>query len=164
LIITICSTIGNLTSQFLANLHLNDFDHEIASMTGVASYLRYVDDFALFAHDRSSLERARARIEAELEAMRLRLHPIKSQIRRCHVGTNFVGFHVLSDRIRVRNHTLRRGRRRLRAVAAAVAAGRLAPEQARQRLISWNAHLRHGNTWRLRRQAFAPLPFANDLL
>jgi retron-type reverse transcriptase len=156
--------IGNLTSQFLANLHLNDFDHEIASMTGVASYLRYVDDFALFAHDRPSLERARARIEAELEALRLRLHPIKSQIRRCHVGTSFVGFHVLSDRIRVRNHTLRRGRRRLRAVAAAVAAGRLAPEQARQRLISWNAHLRHGNTWRLRRQAFAPLPFANDLL
>jgi RNA-directed DNA polymerase len=96
--------IGNLTSQFLANLHLNDFDHEIASMTGVASYLRS------------------------------------------------------SDRIRVRNHTLSRGRRRLRAVAAAVAACRLAPEQARQRLISWNAHLRHGNTWRLRRP-----PFANDI-
>jgi len=155
--------IGNLTSQFLANLHLNDFDHRIASLRGVASYLRYVDDFALFAHDRPSLERAQGRIEAELEALRLRLHPIKSQMRRCRDGTSFVGFHLLSGRIRVRNHTLRRGRRRLRAVAAAVAAGNLAPDQARQRLISWNAHLAHGHTWRLRRQAFAPLPFANDL-
>lgn len=48
-------------------------------------------------------------------------------------------------------------------MAAPVAAGRLAPEQARMRLISWNAHLAHAQTWRLRRQAFAPLPFANDL-
>ncbi len=63
-----------------------------------------------------------------LEALRLRLHPIKSQIRRCNDGTSFVGFHVLSDRIRVRNHTLS-----------------------------------HGHTWRLRRQAFAPLPFADGL-
>ena len=155
--------IGNLTSQFLANLHLNDFDHRVASMTGVASYLRYVDDFSLFAHDRTSLERAQTVIEAELEALRLRLHPIKSQIRRCRDGTSFVGFHLLSDRIRVRNHTLRRGRRRLRAVAAAVAAGLMSAEEARKRLISWNAHLAHGQTWRLRRQAFTPLPFANDL-
>jgi hypothetical protein len=50
------------------------------------------------------------------------------------------------DLLNVRNHTLRRGRRRLRALAAAVAAGRLAPDQAQQRLISWNAHLAYGHT------------------
>ena len=41
--------IGNLTSQFLANLHLDRFDHRTAALPGIEAYLRYVDDFALFA-------------------------------------------------------------------------------------------------------------------
>ena len=74
------------------------------------------------------LERARTVAERELEALRLRLHPIKSQIRRTADGASFVGFHLRDGRVRVRQHTLRRGRRRLKAVAAAVDAGDLAPE------------------------------------
>lgn len=105
--------IGNLTSQFLANLHLDRFDHTIAALPGV--------------------------------------------------GASFVGFHVLPGRVRVRNHNLLKGRRRLRALARAVAAGHCSPEVARIRVISWNAHLAHGTTWRLRRRLFRDLPFAAGL-
>jgi hypothetical protein len=45
----------------------------------------------------------------------------------------------------------------------AVAAGVLAPAAARSSLVSWNAHLAHGHTWRLRRRLFAGLPYAADL-
>ena len=42
--------IGNLTSQFSANLYLDRFDHRVTEVLG-APYVRYVDDFALFHDD-----------------------------------------------------------------------------------------------------------------
>jgi RNA-directed DNA polymerase len=155
--------IGNLTSQFLANFHLDHFDHRVHRLSGIGAYLRYVDDFALFASTRQALLLAREAIESDLANLRLRLHPIKSQIRRCGDGASFVGFFVRPARVRVRNHNLIAGRRRLRRQARAVAAGLCAPEVARQSLLSWNAHLAHGHTLRLRRRLFAGLPFAADL-
>jgi retron-type reverse transcriptase len=75
--------IGNLTSQFLANLHLNALDHTLSALPGVRAYLRYVDDLALFADHPEPLERARRRLEAELAALRLRAHPVKTQVLWC---------------------------------------------------------------------------------
>jgi hypothetical protein len=102
-------------------------------------------------------------IDQELTALRLRLHPIKSQIRRCGDGASFVGFFVKPARVRVRNHNLIHGRRRLKRQAQAVAAGLCSSEAARRSLQSWNAHLAHGHTLRLRRRLFAGLTFAPQL-
>ena len=155
--------IGNLTSQFLANFHLDGLDHIASALPGTGAYLRYVDDFALFSQSAEPLRQARRRLGAELAALRLRLHPIKTQIRRTTDGASFVGFMVWPGRIRVRNHNLIRGRRRLRQLREAVAQGQCTPEQARASVLSWNAHLAHGHTMRLRRKLFAGLPFAADL-
>jgi hypothetical protein len=107
--------IGNLTSQFLANLHLNALDHTLSALPGVCAYQRYV------------------------------------------------GFVVRPGRLRVRNHNLRRGCRRLKLQHKAVLAGTLPAAAARTSLLSWNAHLAHGHTWRLRRRLFFSLPYAADL-
>jgi len=155
--------IGNLTSQYLANLHLNDFDHAVRSLAGICAYLRYVDDGALFADHPEPLERAKLRIEQELAALRLRLHPVKTQIRRTLDGASFVGFHVVRGVIRLRNHSLLRGRRRLKSHAKGVSAGSVSSEQARASLQSWNAHLAHGHTHNLRRRLFQGLSFAPEL-
>ena len=155
--------IGNLTSQFLANFHLDGFDHTIRALPGIEAYLRYVDDCALFAESPEPLRRARSRIERELAALRLRLHPIKSQIRRTADGASFVGFFVRPGRVRLRNHNLIRGRRRLKRLGHAVATGACSMEEARTSLLSWNAHLAHGHTIRLRRRLFAGVPFADGL-
>ena len=155
--------IGNLTSQYLANLHLNDFDHAVRSLAGICAYLRYVDDGALFADHPEHLERAKLRIEQELVALRLRLHPVKTQIRRTLDGASFVGFHVVRGVIRLRNHSLLRGRRRLKSHAQGVSAGSVSSEQARASLQSWNAHLAHGHTHNLRRRLFQGLSFAPEL-
>ncbi|MFN7678842.1 MAG: reverse transcriptase domain-containing protein [Cyanobacteriota bacterium] len=155
--------IGNLTSQFLANLHLNALDHAMAALPGIRAYLRYVDDLALFADHPEPLNTAKACLDRELAALRLRAHPIKTQTRRCGDGASFVGFVVRPGRIRVRNHNLRRGCRRLRRQMAAAAAGELPLTAARESLLSWNAHLAHGHTWRLRRRLFRDLPWAEGL-
>ncbi len=47
--------IGNLTSQFWANCFLNPFDHFVKRELRCPGYVRYVDDFLLFADDKASL-------------------------------------------------------------------------------------------------------------
>jgi len=149
--------IGNLTSQFFANVYLNGFDHFVKEQLKAEKYVRYVDDFALFSDDEQFLADARLAIENYLAGLRLLIHPIKSQLSKTQHGGNFMGFRVLPGCIRVRAENLRRARRRLRRMQAAYRAGALALEQVTQSLRSWIAHLEHGDTWQLRERVFADL-------
>jgi len=151
--------IGNLTSQFFANLYLNGFDHFVKESLQARSYLRYVDDFALFSDDRGFLVAAQQAIEAYLASLRLRLHPVKTQIFETRLGANFVGFRVLPNRIRVRNDNLRRARWRGRRLQRQFSQGELSLAEVVQRLRSWEAHLFHADSQGLRRQIFDQLIF-----
>ncbi len=101
--------IGNLTSQFCSNVYLNGLDHFIKEELQAKKYVRYVDDFALFADDDEFLAEARVAIEKYLVNLRLKLHPVKSQLFETEYGANFLGFRILPDSIRVRTQNLRIG-------------------------------------------------------
>lgn len=155
--------IGNLTSQFFSNVYLSSLDHFAKEQLQARQYLRYVDDFALFSDDHAFLAEARLAIETHLISLRLKLHPVKSQLFETRHGANFVGFRILPDRIRVRDSNLRRARQRFRQIQQDYAAGQLSFKALTQRLRSWEAHLRHGDTHRLRRDisnrwSFTPPP------
>jgi retron-type reverse transcriptase len=151
--------IGNLTSQFFANVYLNGLDHFVKRRLLVEKYLRYVDDFALFGDDRLFLSEARLGIEEYLVGLRVRVHPVKSQLFETRHGASFVGFRVLPDRIRVKAENLRRARRRLRRLQESYRTGAVDLAQVTQSVRSWIAHLEHGDTWRLRERVFAGAAF-----
>lgn len=155
--------IGNLTSQFFANVYLNGFDHFVKEKIKVKKYVRYVDDFALFSDDYVFLTDARLIIEEFLAGLRLKLHPIKTQLFETKQGANFLGFRILPDRIRVRNDNLRKGRRRLKQLQADLADGKIDLDTVNQSLQSWFAHLEHGDTWKLRQAILRELRFNNPL-
>lgn len=151
--------IGNLTSQFFANLYLSPFDHFVKRELKLKNYLRYVDDFAAFSDDQQELADAKLAMEEYLATLRLKMHPIKSQLfETCH-GANFVGFRILPNRIRVRNDNLRRARRRMQQLKREYEAGKISLKHLVQRLQSWEAHLMHGDTHRLRRKVFEAYVF-----
>ncbi|MFN0120153.1 MAG: reverse transcriptase domain-containing protein [Blastocatellia bacterium] len=154
--------IGNLTSQFFANIYLNGLDHFVREELRIKKYVRYVDDFALFADDHERLARARRDIEEYLAGLRLRIHPVKSQLRLTRHGAGFAGFFILPDRIRVRADNLRRARRRLRNLRTDMANASIRWPEVAQSLQSWNAHLAHGDTWRLREAIFRGMVFHHD--
>ena len=154
--------IGNLTSQFFANLYLSPFDHFAKEKLKLRCYLRYVDDFAAFSDDYEQLADARLAMEEFLATLRLKMHPVKSQLFRTMHGANFVGFRILPDRIRVRNDNLRRARRRLKQLQQQYAAGDITLEPLIQRLQSWEAHLKHGDTYRLRQKVFERHTFVTN--
>ena len=146
--------IGNLTSQFFANLYLDGFDHFVTEVLR-APYVRYVDDFALFAEDPAILLNWRARIERYLVGRRLKLHPRKTSISSCCEPTQFLGF-VLCDRERRRlsDDNVRRFRNRLRGLRDRWCAGTVDIDGVDARVGAWIAHAAHADTWRLRHAIF----------
>ena len=155
--------IGNLTSQFFANIYLNGFDHFVKEELKVKKYLRYVDDFALFADDRQFLADARVALEKYLATnLRLKIHPIKSQLFATKHGGSFLGFRVFPNHIRVRQQNLRRGRKRLRRLQTQYAQGKIDWQKVARSLQSWSAHLDHGDTWQLKKQIFSDLVFTRN--
>lgn len=145
--------IGNLTSQFFANTYLNGFDHFVKEQLKILKYVRYVDDFALFSDDRKLLAEARLAIEEYLaQQLRLKIHPIKSQLFETKIGASFLGFRIFADTIRVRNSNLHQGRQRLNRLQKEYAQGKIELQKIHQSIQSWFAHLKHGDTWQLRQQ------------
>ena len=142
--------IGNLTSQFFANLYLDGFDH-FATEVLRAPYLRYVDDFALFADDSAQLEDWRQRISGYLANRRLLLHPRKTAVMSAAEPATFLGFVLLADgRRRLPEANVRRFRNRLRGLRDRWRAGTVDRDAVRQRVGSWIAHAEHADSWRLR--------------
>jgi RNA-directed DNA polymerase len=143
--------IGNLTSQFFANLYLDRFDHWVSERLG-APYVRYVDDFALFHDDPDVLADWRQRIGVYLAGRRLKLHPRKTVILPTSEPAAFLGFVLMpGGRRRLPDENVARFRGRLRALEDRWRAGTVTAEEARAKIGAWVAHSKHANTWRLRR-------------
>ena len=146
--------IGNLTSQFFANLYLDGFDHFV---TGIlrAPYVRYVDDFALFADDPGVLLNWRSRIERYLLGRRLMLHPRKTFVSSCREPAEFLGLVLHDDgRRRLPEGNVRRFRNHLRGLRDQWRAGTVDIEEVDARVRAWIAHAEHADTWRLRHAIF----------
>jgi RNA-directed DNA polymerase len=144
--------IGNQTSQFWANCYLNPLDHFIKSNLRCPAYLRYVDDFLLFADDKATLHRWKAAIITFLAThLRLVLHERESTVAPVITGIPFLGFRVYPDHRRLRRRNGVAFARRLRAMRAQAKVGTLDFPTFSARVRSWIAHVGHGDTWRLRR-------------
>ena len=84
--------IGNLSSQFFANVHLNALDQFAKHTLRAPRYVRYVDDFILVHESREWLVEALARIEAFLPArLGAKLNPKKTILQPVDRGIDFVG-------------------------------------------------------------------------
>lgn len=152
--------IGNLTSQFFANLYyLSGFDHHMKEVLGCRAYLRYTDDFAAFDDDKGRPHEVRAAMAEYLAGPRLKLHPDKSLVFPMTQGADFLGFRVFPSYRRLRRGNVVRFRRRLRRLQAEHACGRLPLAAVLQSLQSWNVHAASGNTWRLREKLFSEVVF-----
>ncbi|MDZ4842434.1 MAG: RNA-directed DNA polymerase [Hyphomicrobium aestuarii] len=146
--------IGNLTSQFFANLYLNGFDHWVTEVLR-APYVRYVDDFALFHDDVNVLADWRARIDRYLEGRRLKPHPRKTVILSTAEPSQFLGFVLLPDGGRwLPEDNVARFRGRLRGLRDRSRAGTITRTEADAKIGSWIAHASHADTVRLRRAIF----------
>ncbi len=130
--------LGNLTSQLLVNIYMNEFDHFAKHGLKAKYYIRYVDDFVIFSQDYGWLEQAILKIQEFLwQRSRLALHPQKLSITTLAHGVDFLGWVHFPDHRVLRTSTKRSMMRRIRET------------QKPETVQSYLGLLRHGNTYKI---------------
>jgi hypothetical protein len=157
--------IGNLSSQFFANVYLDALDQFVKHTLKAQRYLRYVDDFVIVHHDREQLLKWQQAIVAFLRGrLSLELKP-GSRLQQLSTGIDFLGYVVYPRHVVVRRRVVTHAREKLDAWAkchvrgGAVVASPVELEQLRSVCASYAGHFSHANSYRLRRSLRARYPW-----
>jgi len=157
--------IGNLSSQFFANVYLDALDQFIKHELKAPRYLRYVDDFVLVHHDRDQLVACRDRIEQFL-AERLKLSLKADQrLQPLTDGIDFLGYVIRPTHTLVRRRVVSHARDALstwQREHVTCAGLRATPADLRTIASIWGSyegHLQHANSWRLKQQFHRRFPW-----
>lgn len=105
--------IGNLSSQFFANIYLNDLDQFVKHRLRARHYVRYVDDFLLLHESPQQLNEWREAIEGFLPSLGARLNPSKTILQPVDRGIDFVGHVIKPWRRTTRKRTVKEALRRV---------------------------------------------------
>ncbi len=134
--------LGNLTSQLLVNVYMNEFDQFIKHELKAMYYVRYADDFVIMSMDKAWLNMLLIKINNFLhERLALKLHPDKISIRTFASGVDFLGWVHFPDHRVLRTTTKRRMLKRLKSSESR-------PEVAN----SYLGLISHGNSKKLKSQ------------
>lgn len=133
--------LGNLTSQLLVNIYMNEFDQFVKHTLKVTYYVRYADDFVVLSESKENLETLLFCMERFLsKRLHLELHSDKVFIKTFASGVDFLGWTHFPDHRVLRTSTKRRMFFRLK------------DERKKEVVQSYSGLLSHGNTWRLRKK------------
>lgn len=130
--------LGNLTSQLLVNIYMNEFDQYIKRELKVKYYIRYADDFVILSTDKNYLKNLISVIAIYFENnLKLSLHPNKVFIKTLSSGVDFLGWvHFPTHRV-LRTSTKRRMLKKLKT------------NQKVESIQSYMGLLGHGNGYKI---------------
>ncbi len=150
--------IGNLTSQFWANVYLNELDQFIKRELHAPAFCRYVDDFLLFSEDKHQLWAWKDALRTKLQTLRLTLHEGSSTVFPISNGIPFLGFRLYPTHRRLKRKNGVAFQRRFKHLREQYAQGRISLDDLDRSVQGWVAHVQHAHTFGLRRTLLnAPL-------
>lgn len=136
--------VGNLTSQFMANVYLNPFDHEVKDRWRVSGYVRYMDDWVLFGDENKGLKECVPRVEVFLSnQLKLQLKTNATWLNRSSHGLSFLGMRVFPRFIRMQPRARCRSLRGMNRRVAEWMQGDISEKKMAHSLDSVVGHLRH---------------------
>ncbi|MGC9309068.1 MAG: reverse transcriptase domain-containing protein [Candidatus Nanoarchaeia archaeon] len=139
--------LGNLTSQFFANIYLNELDYFIKHKLKSKYYIRYVDDFVILHKNKQKLEKFNKEINNFLEKkLKLELHKQKSRIINLSRGIDFVGFRNLWHHRLLRKRNIKN----MQTKVIRYQRGEIMKREILESFQGWNAYAKHANTYKLR--------------
>jgi hypothetical protein len=146
--------IGNLTSQFFANLYLSPLDHYILEELRPSAYCRYMDDFVLWSDSNRQLQSSLLHIgQFAAEKLRLQLKPaVHGTVK---TGLPFLGFLIKDSGIYLLQKSKRRVIARIKEINAQLDSGIIGEAKAAERARSVLSAINLARTNRLRRRLCA---------
>ncbi|MFH1358388.1 MAG: reverse transcriptase domain-containing protein [archaeon] len=144
--------LGNLTSQFFANLYLNELDQFVKHKLRAKYYIRYVDDFVILHESKKQLKQWKTEINNFLiDKLKLELHPSKSDVLKLSSGINFLGFRIFYNYKLVRKSNLKNFERKFNKLRILFDEGVIRREKALRSLEGWLAYCSYANTYKYKK-------------
>lgn len=155
--------IGNYTSQYFANIYLNELDHYIKEELRVKYYVRYMDDFILLLEDKSEAKRmyelikkfVNTKLELELNS-KTKYYPSK-------MGTNFCGYVIYETHMLLRKRSKTKIKKKIRKWNKKYLNGELDIHSVILKWNSWNNHAKHANSYNFRNKMYERILFKEKL-
>lgn len=147
--------IGNLTSQYLANLYLSDLDHFLAEQYHATAF-RYMDDILVLGYDKTWLRRVRTVVETRLKELGLDLNP-NWRIAPVSSGVDFVGYRIWPDYTLLRTRTKRKLVRKMKRLSRDLKNGAEPTDSIRGCVAAYHGILSWCDGHRLHRQYIDPV-------
>ena len=144
--------LGNLTSQFFANVYLNELDQFVKHKLKAKYYIRYVDDFAILDSSREKLRKYKTIINEFLKNhLNLELHKDKSKVLKLNKGIGFLGFTIFFNHKLIRKKNLNRFMRKFEKLKTLYERQKIDRDKVVESFEGWLAHIEHANTYKYRR-------------
>ncbi len=141
--------IGNYTSQFFANIYLNELDQYIKRTLKVKFYVRYMDDFILLLKTKKECILVKSKIEEFLKTyLHIELND-KSRYYPCSMGVNFCGYRIFTTHKLIRNSSKKKIKNNVKHWNKLYSKNKLDFNYTMQSLNSWLAHSSHCNSYKL---------------
>lgn len=144
--------LGNLTSQFFANVYLNELDQYVKHHLKARYYVRYVDDFVILSDKKEELQAYEKEIAIFLrEGLSLELHPEKTKIVNTSEGVGFLGFRIFPHHKLLRKKNMGRFQKKLRLYHQRYLDSDINRDTIISSLQGWLAYSAQANTYKYRR-------------
>lgn len=144
--------LGNLTSQFFANVYLNELDYFVKHKLKAKHYIRYVDDFIILHKNKTILENYKEKINYFLKLnLNLTLHQAKSRIIPLSRGIDFVGFRIFYHHKLLRKANLRRLKCKPALLKAQFDKQKLSYDDVYNSMLGSLAYTKQANTYQIRK-------------
>ena len=141
--------IGNYTSQYFANIYLNELDHYIKENLHVKYYVRYMDDFILLVPTKEEASYLKKQISNYLSNyLNLELNH-KSKYYPNKLGLDFCGYRIYETHRLLRKRSKKKIRALVKQANQDFVNGCLNFQHVRMCYNSWKAHTSHANTYHL---------------
>lgn len=124
--------IGNLTSQFFANLYLSSLDHFILEQLKSACYARYMDDMIILADSVQELKEISHSIQMYIK-QKLDLTLKQEIYGKVSKGIPFLGWEITNNSITVLSKTKKRMKKKLKEIQHDFLSGKITEEKAAER-------------------------------
>ncbi|MEK6882995.1 MAG: RNA-directed DNA polymerase [Nanoarchaeota archaeon] len=141
--------LGNLTSQFFANVYLSELDYFIKHELKAKYYIRYVDDFVILHNSKEQLKSWKIKIDNFLkDKLKLKLHPDKSKIISLSRGIDFVGFRNFYYFKLLRKRNIKKIIKKVELYKDEI----INHEEILESFQGWQAYAKWANTFKLRKE------------
>ena len=144
--------LGNYTSQFFANVYLNELDYYIKHILKARFYIRYVDDFVILHKDKRVLGYYLKHINNFLPCLKIKLHPDKTEIHALRNGITFMGYRVFYHYKLLRKRNIKYFVRKLEKNISLHNNQQISEDQLESRINGWLGYAKFGNTFNFRKK------------